>query len=486
MTSQIILVMSLAILLILLLAVITWRTLRFRPVKPEAVSAAEDRTDAARAAEDLSGALKIRTISNEDFAKVDSAQFELFREYLRKTYPKVHSQLEWETVNTHSLLYRWRGKNPERKPVLLMAHYDVVPVDSASETQWTQPPFSGNIADGVIWGRGALDIKCQVIGVMEAVETLLEEGYAPERDVHIAFGHDEEVDGQEGARRIAELLERRGLEFEFILDEGSYIADNTIPGIERPLALIGLCEKGYADVRLSSESSGGHSSTPPGNTALGIVSEGVARLQRKQFPRKLTPPVRWFLDAIGPEMPLPDRILLANLWLFRRIFQRRFSGLPSGNALLRTTTAATMAGGSLQANILPQKAWAVLNFRLLNGETKEDLERHLKKVLRGLDVRYEFLVCNDPSAVSPRDSESFRTLERTIRQIFPDALPTPYIMTGASDSIKYERVSRNIFRFSPYRMKPTDIPRIHGLNECIPLEDMAGIVRFYRQLVRNL
>lgn len=239
-------------------------------------------------------------------------------------------------------------------------------------------------------------------------------------------------------------------------------------------------------MKISSSSKGGHSSTPSENTALGIVCEGVARLQKQQFHKRITPPVRWFLNAIGSEMPLPERIAIANLWLFGGLFQRKFSRLPSGNALLRTTTAATMASGSPQANVLPQNAWAVVNFRLLNGETKEDLDRHIRKVLRGLDLQYEFLICNDPSAVSPRDSDAFQAMEKTVRQIFPDTLPTPYIMTGASDSIKYERVSRNIFRFSPYRMGPDDIPRVHGVDECIPVASMAGIVRFYRQLIRNV
>jgi carboxypeptidase PM20D1 len=469
-----------------LLAVIVWRTASFKSKGHFSAKYDAGVVDADKAAENLSGAIRIKTVSNEDYTKVDFSQFDLFQKYLAEKYPRVYTELSCETVNTYSLLYHWKSASPEKKPVLLMAHYDVVPVEDGSEALWTHPPFSGEITDGMIWGRGTLDIKCQVIGILESVEALLAEGFIPGRDLYITFGHDEEVDGQQGALLTAALLEKRGLSFEFILDEGSFIAENIIPGVIKPLALIGTCEKGYSDVKLSCTSNGGHSSTPLGSTALSTVCEGVSRLQRNQFRKRITLPVKWFLKTVGPEMPLIDRIALSNLWLFDRLFMKRLSRLPSGNALLRTTTAATMAGGSPQANVLPQKAWAVLNFRLLSGETCEDLARHIKKVLRGLDIKMEFLISNNPSAVSSCESDAFKTVEKTVMQVFPDALPTPYIMTGASDSIKYEKVSPNIFRFSPYRMKPGDMSRIHGNNECIPVESMAGVVRFYKQLIKNL
>lgn len=469
-----------------LLSVIAWRTFSFKPKSSFSAVYDAGAVNAAKAAESLSGAIKFKTVSNEDYSKVDFSQFDLFKKYLAETYPRVHTELTYETVNTYSLLYHWKSACSDKKPVLLMAHYDVVPVEDGSETLWSFPPFSGKIADGMIWGRGALDIKCQLIGIMESVEALLEEGFIPERDLYITFGHDEEVDGRQGALCTAELLGQRGLSFEFILDEGSYIIENIMPGIKRPLALIGTCEKGYADVKLSCTSNGGHSSTPPDSTALSTLCEGVSRLQKHQFRRRITLPVKWFLNAVGPEMPFIDRIILSNLWLFNRFFMKKLSGMPSGNALLRTTTAATMAGGSPQANILPQKAWSVINFRLLTGETCDSLARHIKKVLQGLDIRVEFLIGNNPSAVSPCESAAFKTIEKTASQVFPDALPAPYIMTGASDSIKYETVSPNIFRFSPFRMKPGDIGKVHGNNECIPVQSMADVVRFYRQLIKNV
>ena len=468
------------------LSVIAWRTVSFKPKSSFEAAYDAGAVNADKAAASLSEAVRFKTVSNEDYSKVDFSQFDLFKKYLAETYPRVHAELTYEAVNTYSLLYHWKSNNSDKKPVLLMAHYDVVPVEDGSEALWSFPPFSGKIADGMIWGRGALDIKCQVIGIMESVEALLEEGFIPERDLYITFGHDEEVDGQQGALRIAQLLEQRGLSFEFILDEGSYITENIIPGVKRPLALIGACEKGYADVKLSCTSSGGHSSTPPGNTALSSVCEGVSRLQRHQFHRRIILPVKWFLNTVGPEMPLIDRIILSNLWLFNQLCMRKLSMTPPGNALLRTTTAATMAGGSPQANILPQKAWAVINFRLLNGETCDDLARHIKKVLRGLDIKMEFLIGNNPSFVSSCESSAFKTIEKTASQVFPDALPAPYVMTGASDSVKYEKVSQNIFRFSPFRMKPGDIGKVHGNNENIPVQSMSDIVRFYKQLIKNV
>jgi carboxypeptidase PM20D1 len=475
-----------AALLASLVILAAWRTASFRSGNPDHRPYDAGAVDGEKAARSLSGALQIKTVSNEDYAKTDFAQFNSFLTYLERTFPGVYAGLEHEMVNTYSPLFRWKGSDPLKKPVLLMAHYDVVPADPDSEASWTYPPFSGTIEAGTIWGRGALDIKCQVIGILEAVESLLKEGYQPQRDIYITFGHDEEVDGQQGARVTAELLKQRGMDFEFVLDEGSHISESILPGIQKPLALIGLCEKGYADVKLLSESRGGHSSTPEADTALSIVCEGVARLHKHPFRSRITPPVKWFLDAVGPEMPLPGRIALANQWLFGRAIVRRLSKIPSGNALFRTTTAATMAGGSLQANILPQKAWAVINFRLLNGETRKDLENHIRKVLRGLDIKTEFLISNDPSAVSQRHSDAYRAVEKTVLQIFPDVLPAPYIMTGASDSIKYEKVSRNIFRFSPYRMNSADAGKVHGNNECISVRNMEDMVRFYKQLIRNV
>ena len=481
-----IVIIALAAALLAVLSIILLRTLAFRTARPLQEAPFEDETDMAGAARNLSEALKIRTVSCEDYEKTDFSQFAQFLKYLEATYPNVYAALEHETVNSYSMLYRWKGSDPGRKPVLLMAHYDVVPVEESSEANWVYPPFSGEIKNGMVWGRGALDVKCQVTGILEAIEALLAKGYVPKSDIYVAFGHDEEVDGQQGARNIAALLEKRGLQFEFILDEGSCIAEGFMQGISRPLALVAVCEKGYADVKLTSGSKGGHSSMPLPDTALGIVCEGVARLQKHQLPRRVTPPVRWFLNAVGPEMALPYRIIPANLWLFKHPLMKSMSSLPSGNAMLRTTTAATMAGGSPQSNVLPQKAWAVLNFRLLNGETKEGLLRHIHQVLRGLDIKVEIIRYNSPSAISSKESGAFKTIERSIHQVFPDALPAPYIMLGGSDSIKYESVCSNIFRFSPYRLKTSDMNKIHGNNECISIESMAGVVSFYRQLIRNL
>lgn len=472
--------------LVILLAVITARAMAFKPQKPLQQQAAPIEVDVDRAAKSLSGALKIKTVSNEDYSRTDFGRFDAFLKYLEATFPRVYQALEHETINSYSLLFCWKGLRSEKKPVLFMAHYDVVPAEEGPTGAWTHAPFSGDIDNGIIWGRGALDIKCQVIGILEAIETLLSQGFTPDRDIYVTFGHDEEVDGQEGARPTAELLEKRGLDFEFVIDEGTYVAEGFVAGIRKPIALIGICEKGYADIRLVSESKGGHSSTPPAHTALSIVCEGVARLQKKQFRHKLTPPVQWFLNAIGPEMPLPNRIILSNLWLFKGLFMKMMSHVSTIDAMLRTTTAATMASGSPQSNVLPQKAWAIVNFRMISGETIEDLLRHISKVLHGLDIHVETVRFNNPSAVSSRHSDAFKVMEKTVGQVFPDALPTPYIMLGGSDSIKYERVSSNIFRFSPYRMDAADMDKVHGRNECIPVSSMADIVRFYIQLIRNV
>src|SRR5918993_694045 len=290
------------------------RTARYGSVQP-AVDPAPDVAIPEGAAERLAGALRIPTISAEDPAAFDGEAFRDLHAYLQAAFPRAHSQLRRETVGTHSLLYTWHGSDPSLKPILLAGHLDVVPVEPGTEGKWQEDPFGGRIADGFIWGRGAIDNKSAVVGTLEAVEMLLAEGFRPSRTVLLAYGHDEEIGGASGAREIAALLRRRGVRLELVLDEGGVIGDGVLAGIREPVALVGIAEKGFVTIELTARTAGGHSSLPPAQSAVGIVSAAIARLEQNPMPARLDGPTRQMFDHVGPQFPTVQRALFANLWL---------------------------------------------------------------------------------------------------------------------------------------------------------------------------
>jgi carboxypeptidase PM20D1 len=440
------------------------------------------------AAERLAGALRIRTISHEDPRAFDAAAFADLHSYLEGAFPRVHWQLRRETVATHSLLYTWQGSNPSLKPLLLMGHLDVVPVEPGSEKKWRESPFSGRIADGYIWGRGAIDNKSTVVGTLEAVDILLAEGFRPERTVYLAFGHDEEVGGYNGAREIAALLRRRGVELEMVLDEGGVIGEGILSGISSPFALVGIAEKGFVSIELSTRAPGGHSSLPPLQSAVGIVSAAIARLEENPMPSRLEGPTSQLFDRMAPELAFAQRAVFANLWLTRPLVMQKLTGNPTTNAMVRTTTAATIFQAGTKDNILPSYARAVVNFRILPGDSVGSVMEHVHRVIGDsrVDVRVVGRFSAEPSAVSSTGSTGFRKLERTIRSVAPDTLVAPYLVIVVTDARYYTDLSSNVFRFLPLRLTNEDLARMHGADERIAVENYQNAIRMYRQLVLNV
>ena len=473
--------------LIIVVSVVLMRTWRFTSRQLQVDPGPMISIDGEQAAETLSKAIKFRTISYGDAAPFDGDAFLGFHQYLEQAFPKVHSVLEKEVVGNYSLLYTWKGQRGEMKPILLMGHLDVVPVEPGTEENWTHPPFGGRIADGYVWGRGTIDDKVSVVGILEAVELLLAKGFRPSRTMYIAFGHDEEVGGLEGAVNIAQLLHSRGIEFEYILDEGGAITYGIVPKVSVPVALIGIAEKGYVSIELTVQSLGGHSSMPPKQTAIGILSTAIQNLERNQFPAEITGATGQLFAYLGPEMPLTERIVFANLWLFGWLVERHVVTSSLTNALVRTTTAATMFEGGVKENVLPTQARAVINFRILPGETVQGVIDHVRKTIGDPRITITPLkkVLSEPSAVSTPESFSFETLHRTIRQIFPDVIVAPWLVVGATDSRHYAQLSDNIYRFVPIQMRPEDTRRFHGTNERIGVENYQDCVRFFMQLIRN-
>lgn len=480
----------LALALVTLLAVLLVRTVLFESRQPEAVGDVVVEVDADTAAERLARSLTFRTISPAPPTPHDSAAFRALHGHFAETYPRLHEALERETVSGLSLLYTWEGRDPELPPVVLMGHLDVVPVTPGTEESWTHPPFGGRIAGGYVWGRGAVDDKASVVSILEAVERLVSEGYRPPRTVYLAFGHDEELGGERGAARIAELLASRGVDdYALVLDEGGALTEGMVPGVEEPTALIGIAEKGYVSLVLTARGEQGHSSTPPDNTAVGVLARAVARLEAEPFPMRVDGATREMFAYLGPEMSFAPRLAFANLWLFEPAVTRMLGSSPRTAALVRTTTAPTMLDAGVKDNVLPPTATGVVNFRILPGETVETVRERVGRVID--DERVEVSVydaARDPSPVSDPASPAFRLLDRTLREVVPgrDLVVAPYLVFGGTDAKHYADRSRNVYRFLPVLVEPGDLGRIHGTDERIDVESFGMAVGYFHRLLRNL
>lgn len=438
-------------------------------------------------AERFAGALRFKTISHIDPSQVDYREFTDFYAYLDKTFPLVKKHLNKELVNKYSILYTWKGSDPKAKPILLMGHSDVVPVEPGTEKDWKYPPFAGKIAEGCVWGRGAQDIKLNVTGVLEAFEYLLKKGYKPKRTIYMAIGHTEEVRGQEGNGRIADLLKSRGVKLEMVVDEGGFISKGMVAGVKAPVALVGTAEKGYLSLELSVTTAGGHSAMPPKETAAGIVCTAVSRLEKNQYPLRIAGVTKQMLHTIGPEMPFGNRLALANLWLLGGVVKSQLGASPSMASVMHTTIAPTMLQGSMRENVLPIKAVAVVNFRIMPGETTESVTERARAVIKDERVKITVLAeAKEPTPVTDAGLPAYKTLERTIREVFPGTVVTPFLFSAATDSRFYIPVSEGIFRFSPMINTSESLGQVHGTNERLAVDNYGDIIRFFVQLIKNV
>ncbi len=472
-------------LLLLLAAAITVNTLRFQSrqleVAPIPVLSLDENAVAAR----LAASLRFKTISSDEKPEQNAEEFDKLHKYLETSFPLVHANLKREQVG-RSLLYTWQGTDGKAQPIMLMAHQDVVPIAPGTEANWQQQPFDGSVKDGFIWGRGAWDDKGNLFSIMEATEKLLSEGFKPRQTIYLAFGHDEEVSGLHGAKAIAALLQSRGIKLDYVLDEGMLITEGILKGLDKPAALIGVAEKGYATVFLSLDAVPGHSSMPPQKTAVGMMSTALARLEDRQLPANIRGVALDMFETIAPEMSGLNRVLLSNLWLFKPLVQRELAKSGSTNAMLRTTTALTMVHAGNKDNVLPGKIDATVNFRLLPGDTQASVLEHVRQTVANEAIKLSTYSGNaDPSRVSPVSGKPYQLLNRSIRETFPGTLVAPGLMLGATDSRHFEAISDNIFKFSPVRATAEDLPRFHGTNERISVKNYAEMIRFYHQLLIN-
>jgi carboxypeptidase PM20D1 len=435
--------------------------------------------------ERLATALKLETVSYEDPAQFDGEPFLAFHRFVEGAYPALHAKLERETVNTYSLLYTWQGRNPELAPILLTSHIDVVPVASDADGAWEQPPFGGDIEGGYVWGRGAIDNKSGVMATLEAVEGLAAAGFVPERTVYLAFGHDEELGGDEGAGGITALLASRGVSLWFSLDEGMAVVEG-MAGLKQPVAMIGVAEKGFLTLQLTARAKGGHSSVPSPGGAIPRLARALVRLDEEPLPARMDGPALDTFDALAPELPTMQRIAIEQRWLFGPILESSLAADPTSAALIRTTTAITMIDGGVKANILPQSASALVNLRIVPGDTVESVTAEVERIVDDPEIEITVVTAQEPSGVADAGSEAFATLRDAINETLPGvAGVAPALVLGGTDSKHYSQIAENSYRFAPMRMGADDRSRFHGTNERIGVENYGEMIAFYGELVQR-
>lgn len=440
--------------------------------------------DAEAAARRLGVALSLPTIWSPD--GVHDAAFLALHRHLQVSFPAAHAAMTRQMVGRHALLYTWAGSDPKARPIALLAHQDVVPVAPGTEGRWTHPPFSGAVVDGAVWGRGAWDNKSSVMGLMEAVELLARSGFRPRQTIYLAFGADEEVGGKEGAVAIAALLRQQGVKLRFVLDEGLVITHGMVPGVSKPVALIGMAEKGFMTLKLTALAQPGHSSMPPPRSAIGVLGEAVARIEAQPMPARLQGLPRQMFEAVAPEMDTVMRGLMSNIWLTEPLLLRQLEKIPSTNAMVRTTGVATVFQAGERENVMVGQASALINFRLLPGDRSDDVIAHVRQVLSGLEVRVDRQPwVNEASSVSSDQTSAYRLLSRSLRELQPDVVVAPGLLVGATDSRHYADLTESIFRFAPMHAAKDDLAMFHGSNERISVRNYAQMIQFYERLMRE-
>lgn len=469
-------------LLIVLLVVVLIRTVLFVPQKQKTVTAEPIILDQDKIVADMVDMIRCKTISDRDESKVDRGEFTKFEALLQERFPNIYKCCTFEKIGKTGLLFFLKGEASD-KPSVCMAHYDVVPVE---EEGWSKPAFEGIVEDGCIWGRGTLDTKGTLCGVVEALEMLLEKGYQPKQDLYLSFSGEEEIDGDTCAD-IVTYLEKKGVKPALVLDEGGAVVDHVFPGVEESCALVGIGEKGSVNLNFTLDSEGGHASTPPIHTILGKLSKAVCRIESKPFKRQLTKPVLEMFDTLGRHSTFVFRMIFANLWLFAPVLDllcKKTGG--EMNAMLRTTTAVTKMEGSKAYNVLPPKASFGLNMRLLGSDTIDSAIAYLKKVINNDKINIEVVNGMNPSIYSDTSCEEWERLSSVIRATWKDVVVSPYLMMACSDSRHYCRITDRVYRFSAMRLSKEERAMVHGNNERIPIETLLKTVEFYVRLLKVL
>lgn len=469
-------------LIVVFIVVIVERTLLFVPEKKEKIEVEEIVLDEDKIVRDMVAMIRCKTVSNRDDSLVDWNEYEKFETEIRMRFPKLFEVAKFEKVGKTGLLFYIKGQSSSA-PSVCMAHYDVVPVEDEG---WSKPAFEGIIEDNVIWGRGTLDTKGTLCGVLEATEKLLLEGYVPKNDLYLAFSGEEEIDG-DSCKEIVAYLDGHGVKPVIVLDEGGAVVEKVFPGVDRECALIGIAEKGSVSVDFSMESNGGHASTPPVKTVMGQLSRAVVAIEKRPFKKQMTKPVKEMFDVLGRESNFLFRMLFANLWCFGPLLD--LYGRISGgeiNALMRTTVAVTRMEGSKAYNVMPPKGSMGLNMRLLGDDTVESAVAYLNKVIKNDNIKATVVSGMNPSIVSDTACMEYSKLKEAISMTWPEAVVSPYLMMACSDSRHYCKITDRVYRFSAMKLSKEERGMIHGNDERIPIPTLIKTVEFYVRFLKML
>lgn len=479
MAGKIILLIVLAILAFV--AVLVIRAVMYKPKQNYVPSGDAIALDEEHIVNSLQEMIRCKTVSYDDEKLVDKEEFQKFQDLLPKLYPNIHKNCERKFLGVNGILYLWKGKNAG-DPVVLMSHYDVVPVE---ESEWEKPAFEGLLENGLIWGRGTLDTKGTLCGIMEAAEKLIGEGFVPEHDIYFAFSGQEEVNGTTCSDMVT-WFEQQKIHPAMVVDEGGAVVENVFPGVAGECALIGIAEKGIANIEFHEKSNGGHASMPPVHTIVGELAQAVVDVESHPFPRQLTKPVREMLDTLGRHSTFLYKLIFANLWCFEGLFDKVCQ--KSGgelNAMMRTTCAMTRMQGGQAFNVIPPKASVGMNLRLMGKDTVESARAYLEKVINNPRIEVSVFEGRNPSIESDTSCKEWKDLCQVVSDTWPKALVSPYLMMACSDSWHYCRITDRVYKFSAMKLSKEERGMIHGNNERVPVETMVKTVEFYVRLMKK-
>lgn len=468
-------------LMAILALILVLRALSFKPKNTPISDAPTVFVNAEKAVSDLAEMIRCKTVSDRNHDAEDEREFKKFKTLLPTLFPNVYRECEYIEVGERAILLRWGGRSADA-PTVLMAHYDVV---SADGKKWQKPPFEGIVENGILWGRGALDTKITLNGILQAAEALINEGFVPKNDIYFAFGGDEEINGH-GAADIVELFARRGITPSLVCDEGGAVVENMFPGVRRPCALIGIAEKGMLNVEYSVSGGGGHSSSPSSVTPIGRLSRACITLEKNPFKFRITPAAAQMFDTLGRHSTFVYKLIFANLWFFSpllNLITRKSGG--ELNAIVRTTVAFTQMQGSPGLNVIPPYAKMTSNLRLLPGDTKKSALERIRSLIKDKEVRVAEIDGMEPTVISDTDCEGYERLSAAVAESWHGAIVSPYLMFACSDSRHWGRISDKVYRFSAMQLSSEERATIHGNDERVPLGTVAKSVEFYIRLMKK-
>jgi len=436
-----------------------------------------------KAIDHMSAAIQLRTETPNDDYQFDTVTFMRYRTFLETTYPLIHKNLPRTIVDSFNYIYEWKGTDTSILPMVLMAHYDVVPVEASAIKLWHAKPYGGEIKENYIWGRGVLDDKSSMISILEATEAQLAKGFKPKQTILLCFGADEESSGK-GATAVVKYFKSINKRFDLVVDEGGEISTEDNKSIKAPIASIGVGEKGYVTLVLTAQKAGGHSSIPASHTAIDMLSNAISKVSNHPMPAKLTPPIEAYLKSISAYNDnFFQKMGLSNLWLFKSVVMNSMAENPNSNALIRTTLVPTVFNSGVRDNVIPTFATAYINSRILPGQSSKDVFDYVQRTINdpSIKITYYKNYMTEPSPTTDVNSKYYKRVEKVVRSIVKDVVVAPMLMVGATDSRNYREISDGVVNFSPL----TDAKGYHGIDERMLISDFQKCFNFYTLLIKG-